>query len=207
MARQQALSILRGLGGFGGGRGGGLGNVSAMPSVGGMGGGGGLGRGGGQDPAVRSPNSGDLLTDQRSALSHGDDLLKGYLQEWFPTPQQKNARKQEGLLVEALLGTEQQPGIATDPALTREGLGQTLGGLRERGADPQTIFAALGYGDQRVGALSQAEQAAREWEWKLKILEENLRLQQARTANTQAAGARAAAKAAGGGGASAGDYF
>ena len=198
MAKTPALNILRGL--AGGGRGGGIGGVRLMGNVGGIGGGMSLGRGGGQAPAVRSPGSSDLLVHPKSALAHGDDLLQGYLREWFPTPQQQNARKQEGLLVEALLGTEQQPGIATDPALTREGLGQTLGGLRERGADPQTIFAALGYGDSRVGALAQQEQAAREWEMKLKLLEEQMRLAQARTANTQAAGARAAAKAAGGGG-------
>lgn len=207
MARQQAaLSILRGLGGFGGGRGGGLGNVSAMPSVGGMGGGGGLGRGGGQAPAVRSPGSSDLLVHPKSALAHGDDLLQGYLREWFPTPQQQQEKANAELFAEALLGKDNNQGLLGQ-TITPELLAQAAGTMRQGGADANGVF---GLAQWAVPAIQQQQ----ELEWKkqkadleMKRLEALIRNTDAKTANTQAAGARAAAKAAGGGGASAGDYF
>ena len=188
--------MLRGL--MGGGRGG-LGKVNLMPKVGGLSGGGGGMRGGNAAPAVRAPASGDLMTDQRSALSHGDALLKGWWEELMPTPQQRQARTNADLFSTALLGSEGQKGLLGQ-AITPELLAQAAGTMRQGGADAQGILDLVGYA---VPAMQQQQ----EMDWKRqKMANEEKKLDawlaniNARTANTQAAGARAAAKAGGKGG-------
>ena len=137
MTMQNGLQgMMRGL--MGGGRKG-MWQVNQMPKVGGFSGGGGM-RGSGQAPMVRSPNSGDLLTDQRSALSHGDDLLKGYLQEWFPTPQQRQERTNADLFARALVGSDGQQGLLGQN-ITPELLATAAGTMRQGGADANGLLA------------------------------------------------------------------
>lgn len=76
--------------GLSGGKQGGLGRINYMKPVGGISGGG-VRANAGAAPQVRAPGASDPLRDERSALAHGDDLLKGYLQKWFPTPEKQAA--------------------------------------------------------------------------------------------------------------------
>ena len=187
-------AMLRGL--SGGHRG--IGNINYMKPVGGISGGG-VRANAGAAPQARSPNSGDLMTDPRSALSVGDEWLKGNLKEWFPTPQEKQARTNADLFAQALVGSEGQQGLLGQN-ITPELIAQAAGQMRKGGADAEGL---LGFAQWAAPAM----QAQREQEWKqakaeldMKRLEALIRNADARTANTQAAGARAAAKAAGGGG-------
>ena len=204
MTMQNGLQgMMRGL--MGGGRKG-MWQVNQMPKVGGFSGGGGGMRGGGSTPSVSAPGASDPLRDQRSALSHGDDLINGYLDKWFPTPQEQQKKKNADLFAQALLGGEGQQGLVGQN-ITPELLATAAGTMRQGGADANGL---LGLAEWAVPAMQQQQEL--EWKKARADLEEQrlaalIRNMDARTANTQAAGARAAAKAAGGGGASAGDYF
>ena len=186
--------MLRGLSG---GRGG-LGKVNLMPKVGGFGGGGGM-RGGGSTPSVSAPGASDPLRDPRSALSVGDDWLRGNLKEWFPTPQQKQARTNADLFSAALLGSEGQKGLLGQ-TITPELLAAAAGTMRQGGADAQGILDLVGYAVPAMQQQQAMDMQRQKMENDNKKLEAWLANINARTANTQAAGARAAAKGAGKGG-------
>lgn len=187
-------AMLRGLSG---GKQGGLGRINYMKPVGAMTGGG-VRANAGAAPQVRAPNSGDLMTDPRSALSVGDEWLKGNLKEWFPTPQEKQARTNADLFAQALVGNEGQQGLLGQN-ITPELIAQAAGNMRKGGADAEGL---LGFAQWAAPAMAQQQQLAQQQQ---KMENEALKMQawlenmQARTANTRAAGARAAAKGAGGG--------
>ena len=187
--------MLRGLSG---GRGG-LGKVNLMPKVGGFGGGGGM-RGGGSTPSVSAPGASDPLRDPRSALSVGDEWLKGHLKEWFPTPQEKQARTNADLFSAALLGGENGQNGLLGQNITPELLAAAAGTMRQGGADAQGILDLVGYAVPAMQQQQQMEMQRQKMENEDKKLQAWLANINARTANTQAAGARAAAKAAGKGG-------
>lgn len=187
-------AMLRGLSG---GKTGGLGKINYMKPVGGMSGGG-VRANAGAAPQVRAPNSGDLMTDPRSALSVGDEWLKGNLKEWFPTPQEKQARTNADLFAQALVGNEGQQGLLGQN-ITPELIAQAAGNMRKGGADAEGL---LGFAQWAAPAMAQQQDLA----WKQRKAEADEAYRRAmiekvlaQTANTQAAGARAAAKGAGGG--------
>lgn len=188
-------AMLRGLAG---GKTGGLGKINYMKPVGAMSGGG-VRANAGAAPQVRAPNSGDLMTDPRSALSVGDEWLKGNLKEWFPTPQEKQARTNADLFAQALVGNEGQQGLLGQN-ITPELIAQAAGNMRKGGADAEGL---LGFAQWAAPAMAQQQDLA----WKQRKAEADEAYRRAmiekvlaQTANTQAAGARAAAKGAGGSG-------
>ena len=195
-----ANSIEAMLRGLSGGKTGGLGRVNYMKPVGGLSGGG-IRANAGAAPQVRAPGSSDLMVNPNSALSHGDALLKGYWEEWMPTPQQKQARTNNEAFVSALVGNEGQPGLVAGN-ITPETLQAAMGRAKEGGANAQGMIDILNYA---VPAMQQEKEMA--WKEKQAELLEKYRQAQienmnARTDNTRAAGARAAAKGAGGRGGS-----
>ena len=198
--RESLAGMLRGMGGgAGAGLGGGRNmNISVMPGGGGLRGGGAR-MGGGGAPSVSAPGTADPLRDSRSALAHGDDLIKGWWEEVMPTPRQKQARTNADLFAQALVGGEGQQGLLGQ-SITPELIAQAAGQMRKGGADAEGLLSFAQW-----AAPAMARQQDLMWKEKQADLLEQYRQaqianMQARTANTQAAGARAAAKAAGGGG-------
>ena len=186
-------AMLRGLSG---GKQGGLGRINYMKPVGAMSGGG-VRASAGSAPQVRAPNSGDLMTDPRSALSVGDEWLKGNLKEWFPTPQEKQARTNADLFAQALVGNEGQQGLLGQN-ITPELIAQAAGNMRKGGADAEGL---LGFAQWAAPAMAAQQDLA--WKQRKADADEAYRRAMiekvlAQTANTQAAGARAAAKGTGG---------
>jgi len=185
-------AMMRGL--SGGRRG--IGNINYMKPVGGISGGG-VRASAGSAPQVRAPNSGDLMTDPRSALSVGDEWLKGNLKEWFPTPQEKQARTNADLFAQALVGNEGQQGLLGQN-ITPELIAQAAGQMRKGGADAEGL---LGFAQWAAPAMAQQQQLAQQQQrmendaLKMQAWLENMRV---RTDNARAAGARAAAKGGGG---------
>lgn len=186
-------AMLRGLSG---GKRSGIGNINYMKPVGGLSGGG-VRANAGAAPQVRAPNSGDLMTDPRSALSVGDEWLKGNLKEWFPTPQEKQARTNADLFAQALVGSEGQQGLLGQN-ITPELIAQAAGNMRKGGADAEGL---LGFAQWAAPAMAQQQQLAQQQQrmendaLKMQAWLENMRV---RTDNARAAGARAAAKGGGG---------
>ena len=200
--RESLAGMLRGMGGGGGaGLGGGRNmNISAMPGAGGLSGGGAR-MGGGGVPSVSAPGTADPLRDPRSALAHGDDLIKGWWEEAMPTPRQKQARTNADLFAQALVGGEGQQGLLGQN-ITPELIAQAAGNMRKNGADAEGL---LGFAQWAAPAMAAQQDLA--WKQRKADADEAYRRAMiekvlAQTDNTRAAGARAAAKGAGGGGGS-----
>jgi len=173
-------AMLRGLSG---GRGG-LGKINYMKPVGAMSGGG-VRANAGSAPQVRAPNSGDLMTDPRSALSVGDEWLKGNLKEWFPTPQEKQARTNADLFAQALVGNEGQQGLLGQN-ITPELIAQAAGTMRKGGADAEGV---LNFAQWAVPAWQSQQAMERDREkadLARQLMEAKIRTQDARTAKAQA---------------------
>ena len=174
--------LLRGLSG---GRSG-IGNINYMKPVGAMTGGG-VRANAGSAPQVRAPGSSDLMVNPNSALSHGDALLKGYWEEWMPTPQQKQARTNDEAFVQALIGAEGQPGLAGQ-TITPETLQAAMGRAKEGGANAAGMIDILNFAIPTMRFQENMANQRALNEAKLRLAEAKLNTENARTAKAQQGG-------------------
>jgi len=174
--------LLRGLSGGKSG----ISNINYMKPVGAMTGGG-VRANAGAAPQVRAPGSSDLMVNPNSALSHGDALLKGYWEEWMPTPQQKQARTNDEAFVQALIGAEGQPGLAGQ-TITPETLQAAMGRAKEGGANAAGMIDILNYAIPAM-QFQQGMQLQREKNdlWR-ELQQAKINTENARTAKAQAGG-------------------
>lgn len=172
--------------GLSGGKTGGLGKINYMKGVGGLSGGG-VRANAGAAPQVRAPGSSDLMVNPNSALSHGDALLKGYWEEWMPTPQQKQAKTNNEAFVSALMGNEGQPGLVAGK-ITPETLQAAMGRAKEGGANAQGMIDILNYAVPAMQFQEGLNQKREDNQLKRELLQARINTENARTAKAAAKG-------------------